>query len=71
MLNGIASGNSYPTLTQALLGNLPVTAMASLCVLKLAATVTSYSSAAVQAASLLNICLCGWECWAAQSATWM
>jgi CIC family chloride channel protein len=42
-LNGIA-GNPYPTLTQALLGNLPVTAMAVLCVLKLAATVTSYSS---------------------------
>jgi CIC family chloride channel protein len=42
-VNGIA-GNSYPTLTQALLGNLPVTAMAALCVLKLAATVTSYSS---------------------------
>jgi CIC family chloride channel protein len=41
--NGIA-GNSYPTLTQALLGNLPVTAMAALCLLKLAATVTSYSS---------------------------
>jgi chloride channel protein, CIC family len=42
-VNGIA-GNSYPTLTQALLGNLPVTTMAALCVLKLAATVTSYSS---------------------------
>jgi CIC family chloride channel protein len=42
-LNGIA-GNPYPTLTQALLGTLPVTAMAALCVLKLAATVTSYSS---------------------------
>ena len=42
-LNGIA-GNPYPTLTQALLGNLPVTAMAALCMLKLAATVTSYSS---------------------------
>jgi chloride channel protein, CIC family len=42
-LNGIA-GDSYKTLTQALLGNLPVTAMAALCVLKLAATVTSYSS---------------------------
>jgi chloride channel protein, CIC family len=42
-LNGIA-GDSYKTLTQALLGNLPVTAMAVLCVLKLAATVTSYSS---------------------------
>ena len=42
-VNGIA-GNPYPTLTQALLGNLPVTAMAVLCVLKLAATVTSYSS---------------------------
>jgi chloride channel protein, CIC family len=42
-VNGIA-GDSYKTLTQALLGNLPVTAMAVLCVLKLAATVTSYSS---------------------------
>jgi chloride channel protein, CIC family len=42
-LNGIA-GDSYKTLTQALLGNLPVTAMAVLCILKLAATVTSYSS---------------------------
>jgi CIC family chloride channel protein len=42
-VNGIA-GNPYSTLTQALLGNLPVTAMAALCVLKLAATVTSYSS---------------------------
>jgi CIC family chloride channel protein len=42
-VNGIA-GNPYVTLTQALLGNLPVTAMAVLCVLKLAATVTSYSS---------------------------
>jgi chloride channel protein, CIC family len=42
-LNGIA-GDPYKTLTQALLGNLPVTAMAVLCVLKLAATVTSYSS---------------------------
>ncbi len=42
-LNGIA-GDPYKTLTQALLGNLPVTAMAALCVLKLAATVTSYSS---------------------------
>jgi CIC family chloride channel protein len=42
-LNGIA-GNPYPTLTLALLGSLPVTAMAALCVLKMAATVTSYSS---------------------------
>ena len=42
-VNGIA-GNPYTTLTQALLGNLPVTAMAVLCILKLAATVTSYSS---------------------------
>jgi len=41
--NGIA-GNPYSTLTQALLGNLPVTAMGVLCVLKLAATVTSYAS---------------------------
>ncbi len=41
--NGIA-GNPYPTLTDALLGNLPLTAMAVLCILKLAATVTSYSS---------------------------
>ena len=42
-LNGIA-GDPYKTLTQALLGNLPATAMAALCVLKLAATVCSYSS---------------------------
>lgn len=42
-LNGIA-GDPYKTLTQALLGNLPVAAMAVLCILKLAATVTSYSS---------------------------
>ena len=42
-VNGIA-GDSYKTLTQALFGNLPVTAMAVLCVLKLAATVASYSS---------------------------
>ncbi len=42
-LNGIA-GDPYKTLTQALLGNLPVAAMVVLCVLKLAATVTSYSS---------------------------
>ena len=41
--NGIA-GSPYDTLTQALLGNLPVTAMIGLCVLKLAATVCSYSS---------------------------
>ncbi|MGP8188109.1 MAG: chloride channel protein [Terracidiphilus sp.] len=42
-LNGIA-GNPYATLTKALLGNLPVTAMVVLCLLKLAATVTSYAS---------------------------
>ena len=42
-VNGIA-GDSYKTLTQALLGNLPVTAMAVLCILKLASTVSSYSS---------------------------
>jgi CIC family chloride channel protein len=42
-VNGIA-GDPYKTLTQALLGNLPATAMAALCALKLAATVTSYSS---------------------------
>ena len=42
-LNGIA-GDPYKTLTQALLGVLPVTAMGALCLLKLAATVTSYSS---------------------------
>jgi len=42
-LNGIA-GNPYPPLTLALLGGLPLTAMVVLCVLKLAATVTSYSS---------------------------
>ena len=42
-VNGIA-GDPYKTLTMALLGGLPVAAMAVLCVLKLAATVTSYSS---------------------------
>ena len=44
-VNGIA-GDSYKTLTMALTGatSLTVAAMASLCVLKLAATVTSYSS---------------------------
>jgi len=42
-VNGIA-GDPYKTLTQALLGNLPATAMAVLCILKLAATVTSYAS---------------------------
>jgi CIC family chloride channel protein len=41
--NGIA-GNPYPTLTLALLGGLPATAMVVLCLLKLAATVTSYAS---------------------------
>jgi CIC family chloride channel protein len=41
--NGIA-GDPYKTLTQALLGNLPLWTMAALCVIKLAATVTSYSS---------------------------
>ncbi|HTW82255.1 MAG TPA: chloride channel protein [Terracidiphilus sp.] len=42
-VNGIA-GDPYKTLTLALLGGLPVAAMAVLCILKLAATVTSYSS---------------------------
>jgi CIC family chloride channel protein len=42
-MKGIA-GNPYPTLTLALLGGLPVAAMVVLCLLKLAATVTSYSS---------------------------
>jgi CIC family chloride channel protein len=44
-VNGIA-GDPYKTLTLALTGatSLTVTAMAGLCVLKLAATVTSYSS---------------------------
>jgi CIC family chloride channel protein len=41
--NGIA-GDPYATLTLALTGALPVTAMAVLCLLKLAATVSSYSS---------------------------
>lgn len=40
---GIA-GDPYKTLTMAFTGTLPVTAMAALCLLKLAATVTSYSS---------------------------
>lgn len=42
-LGGIA-GDPYKTLTQAFSGTIPVTAMIVLCVLKLAATVTSYSS---------------------------
>jgi chloride channel protein, CIC family len=42
-LDGIA-GDPYRTLTLAFSGTIPVLAMASLCVLKLAATVTSYSS---------------------------
>jgi len=42
-LNGIA-GDPYKTLTMALMGGLPLTAMLVLCVLKLAATVSSYSS---------------------------
>jgi chloride channel protein, CIC family len=41
--NGIA-GDPYKTLTLALMGNLPMATMAALCVLKLAATVSSYSS---------------------------
>jgi CIC family chloride channel protein len=42
-LGGIA-GDPYKTLTLAFSGSIPVTAMIVLCVLKLAATVTSYSS---------------------------
>jgi chloride channel protein, CIC family len=42
-LNGIA-GDPYKTLTLAFTGGLPVLAMVVLCVLKLAATVSSYSS---------------------------
>ena len=42
-LNGIA-GDPYKTLTLALTGTLPVLIMAAFCVLKLAATVCSYSS---------------------------
>ena len=42
-LNGIA-GDPYKTLTLALTGKMTVTAMAVFCVLKLAATVCSYSS---------------------------
>ena len=42
-LNGIA-GDPYKTLTMAFIGGLPVLAMVVLCLLKLAATVTSYSS---------------------------
>jgi CIC family chloride channel protein len=42
-LGGIA-GDPYKTLTMAFSGGLPLEAMALLCVLKLAATVTSYSS---------------------------
>ena len=42
-LGGIA-GDPYKTLTQAFTGTIPLAAMAVLCVLKLAGTVTSYSS---------------------------
>lgn len=42
-LGGIA-GDPYKTLTQAFTGSIPLTAMMVLCLLKLAATVTSYSS---------------------------
>jgi CIC family chloride channel protein len=42
-LNGVA-GDPYKTLTLALTGKMTVTAMAVFCVLKLAATVSSYSS---------------------------
>jgi chloride channel protein, CIC family len=42
-LGGIA-GDPYKTLTQAFTGTIPIAAMAVLCVLKLAGTVTSYSS---------------------------
>ncbi len=42
-LNGIA-GDPYKTLTLALTGTMPVTFMAAFCILKLAATVSSYSS---------------------------
>ena len=42
-LNGIA-GDPYKTLTLALTGKMTVTAMAVFCILKLAATVSSYSS---------------------------
>jgi CIC family chloride channel protein len=42
-LNGIA-GDPYKTLTLALTGTMPVLFMAAFCVLKLAATVCSYSS---------------------------
>ena len=42
-MNGIA-GDPYKTLTLALTGTLPLKLMAAFCVLKLAATVTSYSS---------------------------
>ncbi|HEX8813498.1 MAG TPA: chloride channel protein, partial [Terracidiphilus sp.] len=41
--NGIA-GDPYATMTWALTGTMPLAAMASFCVLKLAATVCSYSS---------------------------
>jgi CIC family chloride channel protein len=42
-MNGIA-GDPYKTLTMALTGSLPLAAMVVLCLLKLAATVSSYSS---------------------------
>jgi CIC family chloride channel protein len=42
-MNGIA-GDPYKTLTRALAGTLPLAMMAAFCVLKLAATVSSYAS---------------------------
>ncbi len=66
-LNGIA-GDPYKTLTLALTGTMPVILMISFCVLKLAATVCSYSSGG-RVAFLPRHCL--WErCWAVPLAIW-
>jgi CIC family chloride channel protein len=68
-VNGIA-GDPYKTLTMVLTGTsgLTVAAMAALCLLKLAATVTSYSSGGAGAS--LRRPFTWVECWAARSATW-
>ena len=68
-LNGIA-GDPYKTLTLAFTGTtFPLVAMATLCVLKLAATVTSYSSGGAGGILLLRS---SWAaCWAARWATSM
>jgi chloride channel protein, CIC family len=66
-LNGIA-GDPYKTLTLALTGKMTVIAMAFLCVLKLAATVSSYSSGG--SGGIFAPALFMGACWAARWATW-